>query len=230
MLTVPVYPIILTAMRTPESPPTPKAAVFAGLQAAGPPLILASGSQTRLSLLRDAGLTVDVRTPRVDEAAIKRAARDQGHGPDQTAQLLADRKAGWTGDPDAIVIGADQLLVCERNWFDKPRDLAEARTQLLALRGRPHVLHTAFALSRDGRIIGRHVSRPRLVMRAFSEATLDAYLALEGGRVLSSVGAYRLEGPGIQLFEAVEGEHAAILGLPMLALLDMLRREGALAR
>ena len=217
-------------MRTSDSPPTPSAIVFPGLQAAWPPLILASASQTRLSLLRDAGLTVIVRPARIDEAAIKRAMRHEGADPDRTAQLLADRKAGSTVDPEAIVIGADQLLVCERSWFDKPRDLAEARAQLLALRDRAHVLHTAIALSRDGRIIGRHVSRPRLVMRAFSEAVLDAYLALEGGRVLSSVGAYRMEGPGIQLFEAVEGEHAAILGLPMLALLDMLRRQDVLAR
>ena len=217
-------------MHTSDSSPTASAIVFPGLQAAWPPLILASASQTRLSLLRDAGLTVTVRPASIDEAAIKRAARDDGSGPDQTAQLLADRKASWVDDPEAIVIGADQLLVCERSWFDKPRDLAEARTHLLALRGRPHVLHTALALSRDGRIIGRHVSRSRLVMRTFSEAALDAYLALEGGGMLSSVGGYRLEGPGIQLFDAVEGEHAAILGLPMLALLDMLRRQDVLAR
>ncbi len=217
-------------MHTSDSSPTSSAVVSSALQAAWPPLILASGSRIRLSLLRDAGLTVAVRPAPIDETAIKRAARDAGLGPDQTAQRLADRKAAWVRDPEAIVIGADQLLVCERGWFDKPRDLAEARTQLLALRDRAHVLHTALALSRDGRVIGRHVSRPRLVMRAFSEAALDAYLALEGERVLSSVGAYRLEGPGIQLFEAVEGEHAAILGLPMLALLDMLRRHGVLAR
>ncbi len=229
MLTIPVYPIILTAMHEPDSPPQPSTVASPALQAAWPPLILASASQTRLCLLRDAGLSVAVRPASVDEAAIKRLARDAGEGPDRTAQLLADRKAASAGDPGAIVIGADQLLVCERSWFDKPRSLAEARTQLLALRGRPHVLHTALALSRDGRVIGRHVSRPRLVMRSFSEAALDAYLALEGEAVLSSVGGYRLEGPGIHLFEAVEGEHAAILGLPMLALLDMLRRHGVLA-
>ncbi len=213
-----------------DSSPPSSPVVGSALQAAWPPLILASGSRIRLSLLRDAGLTVAVRPSEIDEAAIKRAARDEGAGPGQTAQLLADRKAAWVRDPDAIVIGADQLLVCERSWFDKPGNLAEARTQLLALRARPHVLHTALTLSRDGRIIGRHVSRPRLVMRAFSEAALDAYLALEGERALSSVGGYRLEGPGVQLFESVDGEHAAILGLPMLALLDMLRRHGVLAR
>ncbi len=230
MLTIPVYPIILTTMHTSDSPHTSSAIGSAGLQAAWPPLVLASGSQARLSLLRDAGISVAVRPASIDETAIKRTAREQGAGPDETAQRLADRKAAWTHDPDAIVIGADQLLVCEGRWFDKPRDLTEARAQLLALRGRPHLLHTALGLSRDGRTIGRHVSRPRLVMRAFSEAALDAYLALEGERVLSSVGAYRLEGPGVQLFEAVDGEHAAILGLPMLALLDMLRHHGVLAR
>ncbi len=215
-------------MRASDSHPPSSVIVPPPLQAASPPLILASGSQTRLSLLRDAGVSVTVRAALIDEASVKRAAREERLGPDATAQRLADRKAGCIDDPDAIVIGADQLLVCGETWFDKPHDLAEARVQLLALRGRPHLLHTAFGLARGGCVIGRHVSRSRLVMRAFSEAALDAYLALEGERVLPSVGAYRLEGPGIQLFETVEGEHAAILGLPMLALLEMLRRLGVL--
>jgi septum formation protein len=170
------------------------------------------------------------RPAAIDEAEIKRTACDEGAGPDQTALLLADLKARQIRDPDAIVIGADQLLVCEGRWFDKPPDMMAARTHLLALRGRSHELHTAVALHHGGRMIWQHIAQPRLTMRAFSDAALDAYIALEGERILSSVGAYRLEGPGIQLFAGVEGEHSAILGLPMLELLGFLRQQGVLLR
>ena len=200
------------------------------LQAAHPSLILASGSRTRLALLRDAGLTVVARPPAIDETEIKQTARGEGAGPDETALRLADLKAKQIRDPDAIVIGADQLLVCEGRWFDKPPDMMAARAHLLALRGRSHELHTAVALHHGGRMIWQHIARPRLTMRAFSDAALDAYLALEAERILSSVGAYRLEGPGIQLFTNVEGEHSTILGLPMLELLDFLRQRGVLLR
>jgi septum formation protein len=121
------------------------------------------------------------------------------------------------------VIGCDQILVCDNVWYDKPADLAAARRQLLALRGRPHVLETATVVLRDGVEIWRHLASPKLTIRDFSEAFLDIYLAAEGERVLGSVGAYRLEGPGIQLFEAIEGDHIAILGLPLLPLLGFLR-------
>ena len=195
---------------------------------APPRLILASASQVRLSLLRDAGVAVLARPASIDEAAVKSCARRGGASAADTALLLADRKARTVVAPDALVIGADQILVCEERWFDKPCDLAEARTQLLALCGRPHVLHTAIALFKDAEPVWQHVAHPRLTMRAFSEAALDAYLALEGDRVLASVGAYRLEGPGVQLFDAIDGEHAAILGLPLLALLAFLRRQGVM--
>ncbi len=198
------------------------------LQAAWPELILASGSEARLSLLRSAGLGFTVRSPMVDEDAAKREARSTSRGPSEVALHLAELKAGSVPAPDAIVMGADQLLVCGERWFDKPRDLASARDHLRALRGRCHVLYTAVALLRDGHPVWRHVATPRLRMRAFSDAALDAYLELEGERILGSVGAYRLEGPGVQLFEHVEGEHAAILGLPILALLAFLRCQGIL--
>ncbi len=230
MLTIPKYPIILTVMNTPDSCPVLSPHPVSPLQAIHPPLVLASGSLTRLALLRDAGLRVIARPTAIDEAEVKRVARDEGAGPDQTALLLADLKARQIHDPDAIVIGADQLLVCEGRWFDKPPDLVAARTQLLALRGRSHELHTAVVLHHAGRMIWQHIARPRLTMRVFSDAALDAYLALEAARILSSVGAYRLEGPGIQLFTDVQGEHSAILGLPMLELLDCLRQQGVLLR
>ena len=230
MLTIPKYPIILALMNTSDSCPVLSRHEPKTLQEARPALVLASASRTRLALLRDAGLLVTARPAAIDEASVKLAARAEGAGPDETALRLADLKAGEVTDADAIVIGADQLLVCEGRWFDKPPDITTARAHLLALRGRTHELHTAVVLRRGGRTIWRHVARPRLTMRAFSDTALEAYLALEAEHVLSSVGAYRLEGPGIQLFDHVEGEHSAILGLPLLALLDCLRRQGVLLR
>lgn len=126
----------------------------------------------------------------------------------------------------AVVIGADQLLVCDGARFDKPADRDAARAQLRALRGRTHRLITAAAALRDGRVLWEHVATAELAMRDFSEAFLDDYLAAEGGAVLGSVGAYRIEGRGIQLFAAVHGEHAAIMGLPLLPLLAFLRAQG----
>ena len=130
---------------------------------------------------------------------------------------------------EALVIGGDQILVCEGRWFDKPADLEEARAHLLALRGREHRLVTAVLCQRGGQRVWQHVATPRLVMRDFSEAFLDWYLGVEGQVLTTTVGAYRVEGPGVQLFERIEGEHAAIMGLPLLALLGFLRQHGALA-
>jgi len=192
-----------------------------------PRLVLASASTARRALLEAAGLAFDVRPARIDEDAVKRAARAEGCGPAQAALRLAGLKAACIHDPEALVIGADQILECEGTWFDKPADLAAARAQLRALRGRRHVLHTAAVCHRGGAEMWRHLAAPSLVMRHFSDAFVDRYLALEGERVTASVGAYRLEGPGIQLFDEIEGEHATILGLPLLALLRLLRQHGA---
>lgn len=164
----------------------------------------------------------------MDEAEVKLAMRAQGAGPNDTALALAGLKAARIRDPGALAIGADQLLVCEGEWFDKPPDLETARAQLVRLRGRVHTLITAVLCRREGEEVWRHVSRPILTMRSFSDAFLDAYLAAEGDAILGSVGAYRLEGLGIHLFERVEGEHAAILGLPLLPLLGFLRQHGVL--
>jgi septum formation protein len=191
-----------------------------------PPLVLASGSATRRALMEAAGLRFEVRNAGVDEAAIKQALRSEGATAADAAMALATAKARRVQSPGAIVIGADQLLVCDDAWFDKPADLAAARAQLVQLRGRRHVLVTAVTCWRDGGCIWHHVARPSLTMRAVSDAFLDLYLAAEGEACLSSVGAYRLEGLGVQLFDHVEGEHAAILGLPLLALLGFLRQHG----
>ena len=196
----------------------------------GPRLVLASASAARRGLLEAAGLRFEARAAAVDEAALKESARAEGLGPEDATLLLADAKARRLGDrdPEALVIGADQILVCEERWFDKPADVAAAREQLRALRGREHRLATAVACWRHGARAWHHVAVPRLVMRAFSDAFLEAYLDLEGERVTASVGAYRLEGPGAHLFARVDGEHSAILGLPLLALLGFLRQHGVL--
>lgn len=193
-------------------------------------LVLASGSATRAALLRAAGLDFTAQPAPVDEASLKEAARAEGIPPADAAILLAEAKAMRVArrEPEALVIGADQLLVCEGAWFDKPEGLAGARAQLQALRGRTHTLFTAMVLWRHGQRVWQHVATPRLTMRDFSDSFLDRYLALEGEAVTHSVGAYRLEGPGIQLFREVEGEHSAILGLPLLPLLGFLRQHGAL--
>ncbi len=204
------------------------------MQSPAPALVLASGSATRQALLAAAGLEFGVRVAAVDEAAIKESARAEGIPAGDTALLLAQAKAQRVARqvPEALVIGADQLLVCREGaaerWFDKPPDLAAARAQLLALRGRSHELVTATVCWRGGEQLWQHLETPVLTMRDFSEAFLDAYLAREGERVLGSVGAYRLEGPGVQLFSRIRGEHSAILGLPLLPLLGFLRDHGVL--
>jgi septum formation protein len=200
------------------------------LQADKPCLVLASTSAGRRVLLEHAGLRFSMEAARIDEAEVKRSARAAGASPADTALLLADLKAERVArrDPEALVIGSDQLLVCEDRWFDKPASVAEARAHLLALRGRRHELVTAVVCHRGGQRLWHHVARPRLTMRAFGDAFLDAYLAAEGDALTTTVGAYRIEGLGVHLFDAIEGEHAAILGLPLLPLLGFLRQHGVL--
>lgn len=200
------------------------------LQAAAPRLVLASASAGRRAVLEHAGLVFSVQVPAVDEAATKHSARRTGAPAAQTALLLAALKAERIAarDPGALVIGSDQILVCGGRWFDKPTDVTMARAHLLALRGQTHELVTAVLCQRGGQRIWQHVARPRLTMRTFGDAFLEAYLAAEGVALTNTVGAYRLEGLGVHLFDAIEGEHAAILGLPLLPLLGFLRQHGVL--
>ena len=192
------------------------------------PIVLASQSEARAAVLRGAGLVIETRPARIDEAAVKASGRAEGASADEVALALAGMKAARVR-AEGVVIGADQLLVCEGTWFDKPPTLEAARAQLQALRGRAHTLVTAVVVMRDGREVWRHVARPRLVMRAFSDAFLEGYLESEAEALLQTVGAYRVEGPGVQLFDSIEGEHAAVLGLPLLPLLGYLRQAGVVA-
>jgi septum formation protein len=200
------------------------------LQAGAPRLILASSSATRRGLLERAGLRFEARAAAVDEAAIKAAAQAEGIPPADAAIMLAEAKAERIArrEPEALVLGCDQLLVCEGRWFDKPENLDGARAHLTALRGKRHELVTATVAWRGGARVWQDVTTPRLTMRSFSDAFLDAYLAAEGEALCASVGAYRLEGLGIHLFSRVEGEHSAILGLPLMPLLHFLRGHGVL--
>jgi len=200
------------------------------MQAESPRLVLASASTSRRALLTAAGLRFEAVAAHIDEAEVKRSAQGEGMSAGETALLLAEMKATRVARnrPADLVIGCDQLLVCEGEWFDKPADLAAAEQHLKRLRGQAHTLETAVVCLKNGQIIWHHLARPRLTMRAFSDAFLTQYLESEGNSVTSSVGAYRLEALGMHLFDKIDGEHAAILGVPMLALLGFLRQHGAL--
>ena len=187
------------------------------------PLTLASGSQVRAALMRGAGLEFDVAVSGVDEEAIK---ADHRGTPDALALRLAEAKARAVAR-DGLVVGADQILVCEGTLFDKPRDIDEARENLKKFRGRTHALVSGTVLLDDGAPVWSLSEQVSLTMRAFSDEFLEAYLLEAGDDVLKSVGCYQLEGPGVQLFEAVDGDYFAILGLPLVPLLGALRARSA---
>lgn len=189
-----------------------------------PALILASGSAVRAHLLRQAGLSFKITNSQIDEDKIKEKFAERKTSP--LALKLAEEKALAVSrlHPGAIVIGADQILSCEGQRFDKPKTMAEARENLLFFRGRPHVLHSGVVLAKDDAIIWGLSQEAKLTMRVFTHDYLDHYLAELGEKVMTSVGCYQLEGPGIQLFHSIEGDYFTILGLPLLPLLAELRR------
>jgi septum formation protein len=195
------------------------------------PLILASTSTTRLALLAAAGLHPTQLSPAFDEKPIRQAQQAAGKTAGETANALAEAKARAVSDkrPGSLVIGADQILECDGVWFEKPADRGTARRQLLDLRGRTHRLWTAVATVKDGVAVWHHIAVAEMTMRTFSDAFLDAYLDRAGPEILRSVGAYQLEGAGVQLFDDVSGDFFGILGLPLLPLLGHLRAEGVLA-
>ncbi len=194
-------------------------------------LVLASASTVRAAMLTAAGIEVEIMPARIDETAFKQAMLADGASPRDLADKLAELKALRTSarQPDRLVLGADQVLVHDGQVFDKAQSRAEARAQLLALRGQTHKLLSAAVVALDGRPVWRHVGTARLTMRPFSEAFLDAYLENIGDLALQSVGCYHLEGLGAQLFARVEGDYFTVLGLPLLELLGFLRAREVLA-
>jgi septum formation protein len=181
-------------------------------------------------MLERAGLTVTVDPPNVDEAAIKLDCRARGLGAGETAIQLAIAKATEIGPrhPGDIVLGADQMLDCGGEWFDKPADRAAAARQIGKLSGRAHTLFSAIAIVRDDAVIWRGLESAELSMRPLSAGFIESYLDRVGDAVLSSVGGYQVEGLGIQLFDAIRGEHSTILGMPLIPLLAFLRDEGVI--
>jgi septum formation protein len=196
------------------------------------PLILASTSTARANMLRAAGVEIEIVPARVDESELKHSLKQQGADVETASIALAELKALQVSraKPGRLVLGADQMLDCEGAWFDKPETRAGAKTQLLTLRGKTHRLTSAAVLARDGQRIWHHAAAARLTMRVFTDPFLELYLEQAGDAVLSSVGAYQLEGLGAQMFQKMDGDFFTILGLPLLPVLDILREQSALPR
>jgi septum formation protein len=197
---------------------------------AGGGLVLASQSAARRAVLEGAGVPFEAVVAGVDEDAAKASMLAGGASPRDVADALAELKAiKVSRTRPAFVIGADQTLEFEGGLYDKVETVDEARGRLKLLRGKPHRLHSAVVVAKDGAPIWREVVSATLTMRDVSDIFLDAYLDAEGQAALGSVGCYRLEGLGAQLFSRIEGDYFAILGLPLLGLLDLLRRHGVVA-
>jgi septum formation protein len=193
-------------------------------------LLLASRSEARRTLLTAAGVPVDVQAADIDERALEKGAPSAD--PMAIAALLAREKAAAVerGQPGRLVLGADQVLAFDGKCFAKPADRAAARAQLQTLSGRTHELHSAVAIVQSGTMVFEYAATARLTMRVFSEPFLDAYLERAGDAATESVGAYQIEALGAQLFDRIEGDYFTILGLPLMQVLEFLRRHGSLLR
>ena len=193
-------------------------------------IVLASGSPFRRKMLEDAGLEIEVEKPQIDERAVEAAVANSGVGPEDLALILAEAKALEVSQnrPGALVIGTDQTLSLGDEVLHKPHDMEEARRRLLALSGKTHQLNSAVVLMRDGEVLWRHVGVARLTMRELDPGFVGRHLSHVGQKALSSVGAYQIEGEGIQLFETIEGDHFTIVGMPLLPLLAKLREMQAI--
>ncbi len=190
--------------------------------------ILASGSVIRAEMLRNAGVPLETVVARVDEEAIKLAMLSEGAPARDIADALGEMKARRvaTKYPEALVLGADQVLVCEGKMFDKPDSIDAAREQLQALRGKTHELLSAAVIIEDGAPIWRHIGRAQLMMRPFSDEFLENYLQAHAEDLFTTVGAYKLEVEGSQFFTRVQGDYFSVLGLPLLEILGFLRTRG----
>ena len=192
------------------------------------PLILASSSETRLRLLRAAGLDVSAQYPRIDEAALRASLGADDASPRDIADALAEMKARKIAErmPDALVLGCDQVLEFRHKVWGKPESPGDAVSQLCTFRGQPHKLLSAVVLYDAGQPIWRHVGEVRLTMRPVSDDWLQAYVTRNWHSIRHSVGGYKLEEEGIRLFSAIEGDYFTILGLPLLPLLGYLGERG----
>jgi septum formation protein len=195
-----------------------------------PDLVLASKSTVRRTLLSGAGVTLSVHDAAVDEDAIKQNALKNHLSAPEIAARLATAKAQTVSAlfPNALVIGCDQVLELDGNIFDKPINLEEARGRLRAFSGKTHQLIAAISLVQDGHPLWQTIDSAALKVRALSADFIETYIANEGEAVLSSVGAYRLESMGAQLFDEIDGDYFTVLGLPLLPLLEQLRKHGIL--
>ena len=188
-------------------------------------LILASASPFRRKILEDAGIAVEAVPASIDERVVEAPLEGSGAAPEDVALVLAEAKALDVSEKraDALVLGCDQTLALDDRIFHKPRDMEDARRHLLALSGKTHHLNSAAVFARNGATLWRHVGVAGLTMRVLEPAFVGRYLASVGDDALSSVGAYRIEGRGIQLFERIEGDFFTVVGLPLLAVLAALR-------
>ncbi|WP_299164846.1 Maf family nucleotide pyrophosphatase [uncultured Tateyamaria sp.] len=194
------------------------------------PIILASGSRIRADLMRNAGLDFDIQMPRIDEETIKHALLAEEALPRDIADTLAEMKARKIADknPDAMVIGCDQVLAFDGRILSKPIDVQDARAQLASMRGERHMLLSAAVIYHEGKPIWRHVGQVRLRMRNVSDEYLDAYIARNWDDIRHSVGAYQLEAEGVRLFHSIEGDYFHVLGMPLLELLAFLTLRGVI--
>lgn len=192
--------------------------------------ILASGSASRAEMLRRAGLAFDIQKPRIDEEMVRDALLGDGAKPRDIADTLAEMKARKVSEknPEALVIGSDQVLDHAGALFSKPADIAEAKAQLQKLSGQKHQLLSAAVICENGKPIWRHVGVVRMQMREISEAYLDAYLARNWDSIRHSVGGYKLEEEGVRLFSRVDGDYFTVLGMPLLEILSYLSLRGDL--
>ncbi|KCZ51122.1 Maf family protein [Hyphomonas pacifica] len=189
-----------------------------------PRIILASGSQSRRAVLTAAGVEAETIKPNVDEDAAKAAFRAENMSVRDQAMKLAEMKSMKVSmRENGLIIGCDQMLSLENEAFDKPVDLEGARDHLRKLSGKTHTLETGIVISENGEPVWRYLARPKLTMRVLSEDFIEDYVEKVGAPLLSTVGAYQLEGLGAQLFTRIEGDYFSILGLPLLPLLDYLR-------
>lgn len=193
-------------------------------------IILASASQARAAMLRNAGVNCETFPARIDEEEIKLALRAEGTSPRDQADALAEMKAVSVSRkaPGVLVLGADQILAKGAETFDKPKSVAEARNHLTQLRGERHQLLSAAVIALDGAPIWRHIGVARLAMRPFTDQFLDEYLDAIGDDVMTTVGGYKLEALGAQLFARIDGDYFTILGLPLIETLGFLRVRGVL--